>query len=282
MHSLARATAPLRSRVRWRIALTPLLAVLPVACERGAPSTASPAPVVSTVSSPGVSSTSSPRVDEPFDKQFDTVVLLGDSLLKEALPYLHTELTNLTVVDLAFGGTAACDGLGLLPMLTSGTVAVLSYTGNSLTPCMAVGGTHLKGDELLAKYHDDVATLVQRSITAGASVLLVGQPVRSESHGGNEIVDDLNAFYEGLADATPTVVHFVDAGAAVEGNDGSFTPTLPCLVGERECGPGGYNVVRSNDGLHFCPGLEAFDDCTTYSSGAYRFAMTIAAALIGR
>jgi len=72
-------------------------------------------------------------------------------------------------------------------------------------------------------------------------------------------------------------VAFVDAGAAVETPDGSFAATLPCLPGEAECGPDGTNPVRNDDGVHLCPG--ASGPCPVYSSGAFRFASAIAAAI---
>ncbi|MEQ1786121.1 MAG: hypothetical protein ABL966_03640, partial [Acidimicrobiales bacterium] len=57
-----------------------------------------------------------------------------------------------------------------------------------------------------------------------------------------------------------------------------FALALPCLPGEVECGTTGRNAVRSDDGVHLCPGT-APTPCPVYSSGAYRFAEAIAAAL---
>ena len=69
---------------------------------------------------------------------------------------------------------------------------------------------------------------------------------------------------------------FVDAGAAVEAPDGSFVHSLPCVTYEPKCAKSGSNVVRSDDGRHFCPG-KYLDPCPVYASGAFRFAYAIAA-----
>ena len=69
---------------------------------------------------------------------------------------------------------------------------------------------------------------------------------------------------------------YVDAGASVEGPGGVYTQTLPCFIGEPCTGPVvegvPSNVVRSADGVHFCPVAEVDDRCPVYSSGAFRFA----------
>ena len=84
----------------------------------------------------------------------------------------------------------------------------------------------------------------------------------------------LNAMYASLAAGTRGV-SYVDAGAAVESN-GQFTWSLRCLPHE-PCGPNGTDIVRSPDGVHFCPDGNAtisvpYDVCDVYSSGALRFA----------
>ena len=71
--------------------------------------------------------------------------------------------------------------------------------------------------------------------------------------------------------------------AAVEGPGGVYTPTLPCFIGEPCTGPvvRGVlsNVVRSADGVHFCPVAEVDERCPVYSSGAFRFADAMVHAL---
>ena len=150
--------------------------------------------------------------------------------------------------------------------------------GNSITPCMSDGGGgFLQGQAVVDKYRSDVAALIAEARGVGAQVVLVGQPVRADKVGGNDIVAGLNAVY--VEFAKQDGVSFADAGAAVENVDGTFAVALPCLPGEQECGPYGNNVVRSDDGLHFCPGSAPPGPCAVYSSGAFRFAQVIADAI---
>jgi hypothetical protein len=64
--------------------------------------------------------------------------------------------------------------------------------------------------------------------------------------------------------------------------NGAFTWSLPCLPFEPCTGASGTNIVRSPDGVHFCPTGDTtiegyFEVCNVYSSGAFRFA----AAMLG-
>jgi len=84
--------------------------------------------------------------------------------------------------------------------------------------------------------------------------------------------------YQVLADSQPRTT-FVDGNHDIAPG-GVYAPTQPCLWFET-CGLGGQNIVRSPDGLHFCPlGLAdpqgLFGSCAVYSSGATRYAMTLA------
>ena len=108
----------------------------------------------------------------------------------------------------------------------------------------------------------------------GAEVYLVGLPY-DEAASLNLNIAALNQLYASLA-AVNTGVDYVDAGQAVMAY-GAFTWTLPCLPGEPCTGPSGTNVVRSPDGVHFCPSatvtvVDYFAECSVYSSGAFRFA----------
>jgi hypothetical protein len=211
----------------------------------------------------------------------DEVVLVGDSLAQETSPYLERQLGSTPLVEQYWGGTAPCDWLGKDFHATAESVVVISFTGNSLTPCMEdEDGTYLHGEALIDKYWADVGALVVAIRSTGARVVLVGQPQRGPAAtAGTEAaieVEGINAMYAALAKADG--VSFVDAGAAVETPDGDFATTLPCLPGEVECGILGDNVVRNDDGVHLCYGTKP-DPCAEYSSGAYRFAAAIASAL---
>jgi hypothetical protein len=210
----------------------------------------------------------------------DRVVLVGDSIAEEAAPYLEQDIDGIDVVEHAYRATAPCDWSLDEVAAGDGDLVVLSFTGNSATPCMSDGaGGHLHGDALVAKYEDDLGALVEGIGTRGAEVLLVGQPERGPNADGIEEVRGINAIYETLAEEDG--VSFVDAGAAVETDDGAFTAKLPCVPGERECGPSGRNTVRNPDGLHLCPQTVP-GQCPVYSSGAFRFAGAIADAIESR
>jgi hypothetical protein len=208
------------------------------------------------------------------------VMLLGDSLADQAAPYLATLLPGRQMIAAYFGGTAPCDWLLKHPPIAAGSTVVISFSGNSLTPCMADGaGGHLAGKAVVNRYRADVGTLVSQALAEHAHVILVGQPVHIDLTGDNDNVQALNVMYTEMA-ARPGVA-YVDAGAAVENADGSFAHTLPCLTGEPSCGPSGSNVVRNDDGVHFCPGASVPGACTEYSSGAFRFADAMAKAIGG-
>jgi hypothetical protein len=209
------------------------------------------------------------------------VVLVGDSIALEASPYLRSALDGPELEERTFGGSAPCDWLDNDLGLRREQVVVISFIGNSLTDCMADGaGGHLQGEALVERYRADVAELVRQVRSAGATVLLVGQPQRGPATLGDGradlVVAGLHDVYAELAQAEG--VAFVDAGAALESEDGSFAAELRCLTEEPECGPDGSNPVRSDDGVHLCPGPSR-SPCPVYSSGAFRFARAIAEAL---
>jgi hypothetical protein len=212
------------------------------------------------------------------DSSSQQVVLVGDSLAQQVAPYLATMIEPATLVPQFFPGTAPCDWLGKNLGFEAGQVVVVSFAGNSLTPCMSdAGGGFLEGQAVVEKYRTDILDLISKAETVGARVLLVGQPAHAESVGGSEVVDGINQAYVEFADIEN--LEFVDAGAAVENLDGTFAQSLPCLANEQECDSSGSNPVRSDDGVHFCPGDPPPGPCGDYASGAFRFASAIAAAL---
>lgn len=206
------------------------------------------------------------------------VVLVGDSLAVEAAQFLPTLVEPSPFASYVFGGTAPCDWLTTDLQLTADSVLVISFIGNSGTACMADGaGGFLQGQAILDKYRTDVSALIELARSAGARVLLVGQPPRIDSAQSNEVVGGLNAIYTELV--TGEGIAFVDAGAVIENPDGTYAALLPCLPNEPLCDASGSNAVRSDDGLHLCPGPAAPPPCQVYSSGAFRFAEAIADAI---
>jgi hypothetical protein len=211
----------------------------------------------------------------------DTVVIVGDSIAEEAVPYLEDQLGGVKLVPHVFGGTAPCDWTVEELDVHEGDLVVVSFTGNSFTPCMADGaGGHLGGDDLVAKYAADLGALVKGVRDRGGEVLLVAQPERGPSAPDSAELHGINDALTSLADQDG--VSLVDAGAAVEADDGTFTAQLPCLEGEQECGPRGQNPVRNLDGVHLCPENPAGRQCPVYASGAFRFATAIADAIESR
>ncbi len=206
----------------------------------------------------------------------DRVVFIGDSLGEQSAPYLQSMVGDRTFVPHVFGGTAPCDWLGKDLSVTPTSVAVISFIGNSSSPCMGDGaGGFLRGQPLLDKYRSDVTGLVAQVQQSGGLVMLVGQPQRNGDATADMELAGLNKLYSGLA--KPGAVTFVDAGAAVEDPNGAFTSRLACLPDEPNCAADGTITVRSADGVHFCTAADT--GCADYSSGAFRFAGVIANAL---
>ena len=207
----------------------------------------------------------------------DQVVLIGDSLGEQVAPYLQPLVGDRAFVPHVYGGTAPCDWLGKDLSVTPTSIAVITFIGNSGSACMADGaGGFLHGQALVDKYRSDVTGLVAQVRSSGAQVLLVGQPQRQGDADVEIEIAGLNALYAGLAE--PGAVSFVDAGAVVEDANGAFVLRLPCMPGEAQCDADGSISVRSEDGVHFCSNA-GVAGCSDYSSGAFRFAATITAAL---
>ncbi len=216
------------------------------------------------------------------------IVVYGDSLVSEAgqdFAFLAAR-SGASVQVHTFPGTSPCDYFGSMAQVARDwqpTVAVLLFSGDVFTACN--GGVHVGTAQYYAKYSDEIRTAIALFRSVGASVVLIGQPADSSARltrNGSA----LNQLYRSVAGAT-TGVRYADAGQAVMAK-GRFTWTLPCLSGQPCTGPHGTNVVRSPDGVHFCPdgrttpdrGLEV---CDVYSSGAFRFASAmLKAALASR
>jgi len=235
-------------------------------------------------SGPGATSTptSTPGATGPVPKQYPArVALFGDSLSYQAEPYFvrlmaAADTTNTTYYS-SQGGTAICDWLARMRTLRATMhfdAVILEFSGNALTSCMA--GIRVDSPAFYAKYRADTLAAVALWVSAGAHVFLVGSPVTRAQQAADPDWDALNLQYEQIAAGDAAHVTYVDAGAVVEGPGGRFTQTLPCLYGEPCTGPvvGGVpsNVVRSADGVHFCPVTANHDVCPVYSSGAFRFA----------
>ena len=209
------------------------------------------------------------------------VVVYGDSLISQAMPYIHQDMTSQgqsNVVFNAYPGTAPCDWMN--QMLADAqtnvmTAAVIEFSGNNFG-CMSYPSA---SPAFFAAYQQQVTQAVQAFVSRGIHVFVVGAPVTlRDIQQGDTTWDHLNEIYAQIAASEPDAT-FVNAGAAVEEN-GSFTWTLPCQAGEPSCLANGQAVVRAADGLHFCP-QQAGDgsQCLDYSSGAARYANAMTSAL---
>ena len=206
----------------------------------------------------------------------DRLVLVGDSLAHEVSPVIRYMTPGKDFVEKFFGGTAPCDWIDADLEATNSTVVVISFSGNSMTPCMIdETGANLIDERLVEKYRTDVGVLIDHATAAGARVVLVGQPVRDPRFDADLEVGGINVMYQDYAAAMPRV-SYVDAGGLVENADGRFTDRLPCTDLDTGCAPDGTTLVRS-DGIHFCPVVGTLP-CPVWSSGATRFGLGIAAA----
>jgi hypothetical protein len=234
--------------------------------------------------------THSPSAVGPIPKLYPArVALFGDSLSLQAEPYFRrlmaAEDTSNTTVYSSHGGTATCDWLPTMRRMAATArfeAVMLEFSGNALTPCMAHAGYYTPA--FYAKYRADTMAAIAIWVPTGARVFLIGAPVTREQQESVPDWDALNLLYAQIAAADPQHVTYVDAGSAVEGPGGTYARTLPCSIGEPCTGPvvnGVHsNVVRSPDGVHFCPVAEVHESCPVYSAGALRFAAAMVHGLV--
>jgi hypothetical protein len=217
-------------------------------------------------------------------RERETVDLFGDSLGYQAQPYLDmffADAGNYSVSNYTFGGTATCDWLSQMAAATVAhpQAAVMVFSGNAFTPCM--DEVALRSSQYYSLYTSDTEQAIRMFGAVGTHVFLVGTPIDESSVAGWDRLDDI---YRQLAQAHPRTVTYVDAGAAVESSSGGFAWQLPCMSIEPSCGPNGTNIVRSPDGIHFCPdsgpaAAGVIGPCDDYSPGAFRFALAIVRAV---
>jgi hypothetical protein len=220
----------------------------------------------------------------PASQASETIDLFGDSLGYQAQSYVDMffgDLGNYTVSNNTYGGTATCDWLGQMATAAAAhpLAAILIFSGNAFTRCM--DGVATRSPQYYALYTTYTEQAIAIFTAVGAHVFLVGTPMFASSVAGWDHLDDI---YRQLAEADPLTVTYVDAAAAVESPSGGFTWQLPCLSIEPSCGANGTNIVRSPDGIHFCPdgapgAAGVTRPCDEYSSGAFRFALATVGAV---
>jgi hypothetical protein len=146
---------------------------------------------------------------------------------------------------------------------------IVSFTGNPeyMSPC--VGPHTVSSHAYQLKQVKDIWT--------GSRARLVWAATPRLPYDVSEQVQDAMR-----AEAQKQGMVVADAGRYVTPNR-TWAQVLPCIAGESCVGhqinpavPGGSNIVRANDGVHFCPGgPRGFDACPYFSAGAWRFAKAL-------
>lgn len=209
------------------------------------------------------------------------VYVYGDSLTWEAEGWIRTwgQARGYDVVVHSRFGGAPCSFYGQMraDRGRQGTHAVIvAFSGNPayMSPCVGPDtvGSH-------ARQLREVAGIWSGS---GARVVWAATP-RLPAQVSEDVQDAMRA------EARRLGLGVADSGRYVTPNR-TWAQVLPCLPGERCPGhqinpavASGRNIVRANDGVHFCPGGgRGFDPCPYYSSGAWRFARALAEAIPAR
>jgi hypothetical protein len=227
-------------------------------------------------------------------------IVLGDSLITQAAAQLAADLSNVKIDRYSYPAQAACHYLGTVKSYLKShrpDVAVIEFFGNDNkdTPC--INKHRIESPGYYAQYKANVTTMVRELVQARAHVFLIGViPDAAQVAASDRRWAELNVIYSAIARAyTKRVVTFVNVQQVIESRS-RFTWYLPCLKGEASCDasisgieappPRGNNIVRSSEGLHFCPlypttpnGLYNFIHCKTYASGTSRYAGFIADAV---
>jgi hypothetical protein len=223
------------------------------------------------------------------------VDIFGDSLAYQAAPYFNALVEasgQAKVDDFVFGGTATCDWLPDMRRVARThppRVVVMEFAGNTFTACMR--SCIPESSSTISRYCSAMSQAIRIFLAVGTHIYLEGTPIDYRQWTVHDPHwDDLNRAFAQLAEVYPGRVTYVDAGRAVEGGDQAFVWMLPCLAFEPCTGPtvaGVRNdVVRSPDGVHFCPDQSGNPvgqvvPCDVYSSGAFRFASAMAGPVIG-
>jgi hypothetical protein len=247
---------------------------------------------LSATSTPGgAQGVHSPDAQLVSDSTMKPVALYGDSLAGQSAPYFSRFVKRAdgsSPLISTLDGTAPCDALpGLLTAAKSRalSIAVIDFSGNSLTPCMT--GAPVGSPTYFLRYRIDIWVATMALVSAGTNVVLAGAPETfKQAQQGGTSWEWLNQMLASVANSDPAHVRFVNAGESVL-DHGQFTWSLPCLRDEPCLNQPkrGSNFVRAPDGAHFCPhGLPATQGvvgpCAEYMSGAFRYGTAMAAAAL--
>jgi hypothetical protein len=213
------------------------------------------------------------------------VALFGDSLTQQAAKYWKPLVGASGQWDArqsSLAGTAICNWFKKMVKTRDEfhpQIVAFQFVGNDIGPCMRnADGSQLSKAEYLRRWRRDTRHAIElfdRNVT----IDLIGPPAMGSPD--NRVYD----IFRELAREYPNT-HFIDGGRLVSPHR-RFVKTLPCLPLEPCTGPvvngTRANVVRSWDEVHFCPAkLPLGTPCSVYSSGAYRFAITLFEGITGQ
>jgi hypothetical protein len=212
------------------------------------------------------------------------IAIFGDSLTFEATKYLQTLFDaspGFETQEHSLPGTAICDWFPQMEDVRDTFdphVVAFQFVGNDILPCMVnPDGSQLPKPEYLRRWRRNTRHAIEL-FDPSVTIYLIGAP---------EMGDHDNRVYDIFADIARDYpnTRFVDGGRLVSPNR-TFAATLPCRDDEPCTGPTVHgvrqNVVRTWDEVHFCPDRDSFGKpCPVYSSGAYRFAITMFEAVTG-
>jgi hypothetical protein len=218
------------------------------------------------------------------------VVMYGDSLSVESGPHIARALTNskqAIFINRATSGSAPCDWRELIRHDVAAKknveFAIVEIYGNNASRCQLriAGGFRPRTDstDYWTMYRKDIKDTLAL-FPASVKVMLVAAPAASvdriTGHSHKARMLAMMATFASHRDNT----FVVDAGLRVEEPAGHFARITPCApAGPCPNHPSrGLAVVRSHDGLHFCPQIvfaktELLKHCPVISYGAWRFGL---------
>lgn len=208
-------------------------------------------------------------------------IVYGDSLVYESRREIRawSAARGWDLLQVSHFGAAPCtffDRMRRQRVDPPRVVLVTSVGNPDFAPCV--------GPDVVASFRAQIRELTRIWAGTGARLVLVLVPaVPLHVSRWSEPVQTAMA-----DEARRQGIEVVDGGADVTpGRRWSWTQ--PCLPGERCVGhqvnrrvPPGRNIVRSDDRTHLCPGPpHGFEPCAHHSSGSWRFARSLTAALAG-
>ena len=172
------------------------------------------------------------------------VHLFGDSIFSQTATYFDFfyGLGGYTVAHNEWAGIAPCDDFDPVATTPAPTVAVLSYTGNMLTPCTQNRGA------MVDVYAQDLDHLAAILAFRGIPTLWVGGPARV---GTTESANALLPIYQAVA--AKYGQRYINGSPVLEDSTSTYAMYLPCQPADTpagDCLPNGTAQIRATDQVH--------------------------------